>query len=131
MNSKKCDAKSKRKNDIVFILALVILCAALGLGFYFLRSEGNRITVTVDGKIFGEYSLSENKEIPILGDDGECTNLLVIRDGKAYIEYATCPDGICVDHKPISRNGESIVCLPHRVVIKVHTSQKNSPDIIT
>ena len=44
---------------------------------------------------------------------------------------ASCPDGICAAHKPISREGESIVCLPHRVVITVRTVEdEGGPDIV-
>ena len=49
----------------------------------------------------------------------------MIRDGYASVEYADCPDGICAAHKPISRSGESIVCLPHKVVITVRSAENN------
>ena len=64
--------------------------------------------------------------------NNEHLNRFVIRDGKAYMEYASCPDGICVDHSPIFRDGESIVCLPNRVVITVTDSnnQDEGPDIV-
>ena len=65
------------------------------------------------------------------GADGKHRNRLVICDGKAYMETATCPDGICVAHRPIFRNGESIVCLPNRVVITVTTATKtDTPDVV-
>ena len=54
------------------------------------------------------------------GKDG--LNRLVIKDGKAWVETASCPDGICAAHKPIHREGESIVCLPNKVVITVSTA---------
>ena len=131
MNQTKCDARRKRRNDIVFILALVIICASVGLAFFFLRGEGDIAVVTVDGNTFGTYSLSDNVTVEITNADGVCTNILVIKDGKAYVQSADCPDGICVNHKPISREGESIVCLPNRVVITVYKSEKtDEPDII-
>ncbi len=73
--------------------------------------------VTVDGETWGSYSLAEDREVEIRTEKG--VNRLVIRDGEAYVEFADCPDGICADHKPISRTKESIVCLPHGVVITV------------
>ena len=131
MNQNKCDARRKRRNDIVFILALVIICASVGLAFFFLRGEGDTVCVTVDGNTFGTYSLADDATIEITNSDGVCTNILIIKDGEAHVQYADCPDGICVDHKPIRREGESIVCLPNRVVITVYKSEKtNDPDII-
>ena len=47
------------------------------------------------------------------------------------MEKATCPDGICVSHTPIFRDGESIVCLPQRVVITVvSNNDTDTPDIV-
>lgn len=120
------------RNDLIFIGVLLLVVALLGLAFFFLRGEGNTVTVTVDGELFGTYSLSEDTTVEIrTGDDGEELNLLIIRDGVAYVETATCPDGICAAHKPISRDGESIVCLPHKVVITVTAvDDSEQPDIV-
>ena len=120
------------RNDLIFIAALFVIVSVFGLCFYLFRVEGDKVVVTVDGEVFGTYSLSEDVTVEIrTGAQGSELNLLVIKDGKAYVEAATCPDGICAGHKPISRKGESIVCLPHRVVITVHgTDTDEEPDII-
>ena len=88
--------------------------------------------VTVDGELYGSYPLDEDVRVEIVtGKQGEAYNVLVIRDGVAYVESASCPDGICAEHKPIRRDGESIVCLPNRVVITVDTSDgEEHPDLI-
>ena len=127
MNRVNC----KHRNDVIFIAVLLLIVALLGAAFFFLREEGDTVTVSVDGKLYGTYPLHTDLTLSIrTGEDGEEENLLVIRDGKAHVESATCPDGICAAHKPISREGESIVCLPHRVVITVETSGGEEPDII-
>lgn len=122
----------KFRNDLILIAILLVSASLLGLGFFFLRGEGDAVTVTVDGVPFGTYPLSENTEVDIrTGENGEQLNRLVIRDGKASVTLASCPDGICAAHRPVSRNGESIVCLPHRVVITVCTTDEVAPpDII-
>ena len=104
----------------------------VGLCFYLIREKGDSISVTVDGTHFGTYSLSKDVTVDIVtGENGEGHNVLVIKDGKAYVESATCPDGICAAHKPISRERESIVCLPHKVVITVRiVNSDDAPDII-
>ena len=123
----------KIKNDIILVSVLVgvVLLAILGLLLF--RKDGNTVKVTIDGKLFGEYSLDKDQTVEIKSDKG--TNLLVIKDGKAYVESASCPDGICSSHKPISYGGESIICLPNKVVIEVKTKdtneQKAQPDIIS
>ena len=124
--------KRKRRNDGIFIAVLLVLVSLGGAAFYFLRAPGDTVTVTVDKKLYGTYSLDTDTTVEIRTSEGETAyNRLVIRDGKAYVEEANCPDGICAAHKPISREGESIVCLPHRVVITVQTArEEKEPDII-
>ena len=120
------------RNDVIFIAALLLIVSLCGLCFYFFRGEGDKVVVTVDGKTFGTYSLATDTKVEIrTGAEDEELNVLVIKDGQAYVETATCPDGICAGHKPISREGESIVCLPHKVVITVYaTEEEETPDIV-
>ena len=121
----------KNRNDVLFMAVLLLIVVLAGAAFFFLRGEGDSVTVSVDGKHYGTYPLHADLTLSIrTGEGGDQENLLVIRDGHAYVESATCPDGICAAHKPISREGESIVCLPHRVVITVHTTDGEEPDII-
>ena len=97
----------------------------VSLCLYFLRGEGNTVNVLVNGEEVATYSLDENRVEDIrTGKDG--LNRLIIKDGKAWIEKASCPDGICAAHKPIHREGESIVCLPNKVVITVNTAEGHS-----
>jgi hypothetical protein len=119
--------KRKIRNDIILVLCLLLI-AVIGLAYlYLFRDKGDTVKVTVDGNQIGIYSLNENmtKDI-ITGEKGENLNRLIIKDGKAYMETATCPDGICVNHNPIFRDGESIVCLPNGVVV---TIIKNDDDL--
>ncbi len=121
----------KFRNDVIFIGALLLVVVLVGLALFFFRREGDAVTVTVNKQHFGTYSLAEDRVVEIrTGENGEELNLLVIRNGEAFVESATCPDGICASHKPISRNGESIVCLPHQVVVTVVTESGEGPDVI-
>ena len=75
------------------------------------------ITVTVEGKTVGSYPLSEDLEKEIVTPYGK--NVIVIKDGHAQITFADCPDGICSSHRPIKKNGENIICLPHKLVVVI------------
>lgn len=104
-----------KRND--WILAGVFLAAAffIFLGILFSdTSERKYVTVFVDGEKYGTYSLEEDVSVDI----GE-SNSMIIRDGKVWMSRADCPDQICVKHRPISRNGGSIICLPNKVAIIV------------
>ena len=132
MKEQKNTNRFHLRNDVLFIIALLTI-SALGMLYLFVfRSGGNVVKVTVDGELFGTYSLSQNITEDIRsGENDSQLNRLIINDEKAYVETASCPDGICVSHRPIFRNGESIVCLPNRVVITVITdNDADSPDIV-
>ena len=121
------------KNDLIFILSLLAALALLGLGFLLFRAEGDSVEVRVDGQITAKYPLPVDRTVEIVtGEKNDQHNLLVIQNGEARVLQASCPDGICAAHRPISRRGESIACLPHRVVITVRTAEGEiTPDIIT
>ena len=121
----------KFRNDLIFIAAILAVVAMVAAALFFLRGEGSTVQVEVDGTVIGTYPLSVDREVEIItGENGEELNLLVIKDGKATVTAATCPDGICAAHRPISREGESIICLPHKVVVTVIGGSGEEPDVI-
>ena len=121
----------KFRNDLIFIAAILAVVALGAAALFFLRGEGSTVQVEVDGTVIGTYPLSVDREVEIVtGENGEERNLLVIKDGKATVTTATCPDGICAAHRPISREGESIICLPHKVVVTVIGGSGEEPDVI-
>ncbi len=124
--------RCKIRNDIIFILSLLLIVSLVGAGIFFLRGEGDMVKVTVDGALYGAYPLYEDAVVEIrTGKDGEQLNVLVIQDGEAYVKSATCPDGICVRHRPVSRDGESIACLPHKVAITVYAVEDDVDIVIS
>ncbi|MBQ7912034.1 MAG: NusG domain II-containing protein [Clostridia bacterium] len=121
----------KFRNDLIFITAILVIVAMVAAVLFFLRGEGSTVQVEVDGTVIGIYPLSVDREVEIkTGENGEELNLLVIKDGKATVTTATCPDGICAAHRPISREGESIICLPHKVVVTVVGGEGDEPDVV-
>ncbi len=120
-----------KKKD--FLLGGGILAVALVL-FLVMKvtgsEAGNRIQVTVDGEVYGTYSLTEDQVIEV--KEGDFYNRIRIEDGKAYMEEANCPDGYCERQGRISGGAQTIVCLPHKLVVEVvetdSTSQKDSED---
>lgn len=109
--------KSKALNDIFLILGILSFALVLFVAFKLNLKEGNLVKVTVDNKTKYCYDFNENTKVDIT--NGENTNTLVIKDGKAYISQANCPDKICVAHRAISKTGETIVCLPHKLVVEI------------
>lgn len=101
--------------DIVLICILLVLVLSVFLIVELTRREGAYVVVSVDGGEVCRYSLSEDGEFLLNGG----TNTLVISGGEAYISEADCPDGLCVSQGRISRTGQTVVCLPNRVMLRI------------
>ena len=122
--------KRKIKNDII-LAVIVIAVAAMGLLLLnAFKTEGAFAVVKIDGKETNRYPLSVNTKVVIeTGDNGK--NTLVIEDNKAFVKDANCPDKVCEGHNKISYKGETIVCLPHKVVIEiVAEDSENELDVV-
>ena len=120
MKNNNSQKNRKFKNDIILAVVIVIIAAAGLLLFVLNREQGSTVSVKIDGKQIASYPLAEDREIPIkTGDNDEHINVLVIKDGKASISEADCPDKICVETRAVSYVGETVVCLPHKLVIEI------------
>ena len=97
------------------VLAAALLLAA---GLWLWSGTGAAVEVTVAGERVLTLPLHTDTTVTIPGADGG-ENVLVIEGGTARVESATCPDGICVAHRAISRPGQSILCLPNQVAVTV------------
>ena len=112
-----------KKRDLILLAALLSTAGIIALILYaagLTRGAADTIEITIDGASYGTYSLMENQEIPIETDAGY--NLVIIENGAAHMEEADCPDGYCMDQGTISQNGQTIVCLPHKVVVTAFSS---------
>ena len=131
MKEQKGVNKFHLRNDVFFIVTLLLI-ALVGMVYLFVfREPGEVVEVSIDGEFYGRYSLSQNITVDIPSEAG--LNRLVISDGRAMMESATCPDGVCVSHRPVFRSRESIVCLPNRVVVTVVNDNgvdNDAPDVV-
>ena len=119
-----------KKKDIYLIL--VLLCAALaGLIAvrHFFSSDGSKVVITIDREVYGTYPLSVDNVIEIKTDSGY--NKVVIAGGTADVTEADCPDKICADHAPIRYDHETIVCLPHKLVVEIQGGEASQIDVKT
>lgn len=100
-----------KKGDFFIIGAVVLIVAALLV--ILPMKAGNTVVVKQDNEIVYEGSILKDHTEKLEG------NTLVIRDGQVYMKDATCKNGVCVHTGKISKKGESIICLPHKVVVEI------------
>ena len=108
-----------KKNDLVLLISTVAISVILIVSAILIwrNTSVDKVKVTVDGVEVASFPLNEDIEYLIHGANGG-ENLLIIKDGKAYIKEASCPDMVCV------RTGNAqvlkpITCLPNKVVVSL------------
>lgn len=125
--------EAKRRREIILIaglLAVSILSFGMVRFFQNATTKNAVVVITVDGKEYGRYSITEEKKIRIPGKEGN-ENVVLIHKGYVKMKTASCPDKICVHHRKISKNGESIVCLPNKVVVEIQSQTEDEVDSTT
>ena len=119
--------KKKSLRDVILIGALLLVVLTVLLITTLTREKGGFVEVYQDGELLATYSLDIPREVSLNGG----TNVLKIEGGVAYLSYASCPDRTCVNTGKISYNGQSIVCLPNRLTIKVVSEESGGVDFVS
>lgn len=103
-----------KKGDIIVIFSVLAVAIIVFFAVFSSRFEkAGTVVVSKDNEIIFEGSLNQDKKLDIE------TNYLQIKDGKVKMIYANCKNQICVNHKQISQKGESIVCLPNKIIAEI------------
>ena len=126
--------------DGLVVLLVVALAAACALAVWSRGNDAGELTavVTVDGV--------ETERIPLKNfPDGERTYRgngytlhvqLEVSQGESglglYVAAADCPTQDCVHTGTITREGQSIVCLPARIIIRLEGGavDRDAPDVV-
>ena len=129
-------ASGFKKNDLILVL-LVFAAAGIFFSGHLFTSQKSAgvVEIQIDGKEVETLDLQKERAFKINGGTNTVqideTNVLEIRDGEAKMKSADCPDQICVHQKAISRNGESIICLPNKIVLKIVDGEEAELDAVT
>lgn len=107
-----------KKRDFFLVITVLVLAGICwliprGMGIFAGPGE-NILKISVKGEEYGTYSMTENQTIEI-----NDTNVCEIKDGKVNMIQAECPDQLCMHQGPVKTQGETIVCLPNRVVLEI------------
>ncbi len=122
---KLCKLFVKYKKETALLCALLFLSVISFLIVNLLTPEGAYAEVKINGETVAYYSLSVDGEYSL----NSGTNILVIKDGKAYISYADCPDGTCIKAGKLHRTGESAVCLPNKLSVTIRGGD-DGPELV-
>ena len=120
--------KFLKKADIILIAAIIITGVWISSVLVFAKNEGHTLKVTVAGKVYGTYDTGTDRVIDI--ESGTDKNTFEIKNGYVSMINSNCKGYDCVHEHSISRQGETIVCLPHKVVLEITGDEKEVDAIV-
>lgn len=112
-----------KKWDIIIIVLLICLSFVPELVFGVMMGKnynGTYAEITLDGKLYKKILLSEHSgetEIDVNTKYGY--NIIKIKDQSIGIIDADCRDEICIKSGFISKPGQILVCLPHKLMVEI------------
>lgn len=118
-----------RKGDLCVIAGILFLAVGIFLIILLPSSEKKNCVVLQDNAIIREIDLSAQRSETITVS-GEYENIIEIKGGKVRILSSTCPNHTCVSSGWISKSGQSIVCVPNHLLIKIVSHQEPEVDVI-
>ncbi len=106
-----------KKADIVLFLCLICLGILSIFVVRQISGNGDSVEITVNGELYGVYPLSLNRSIEISTEYGR--NVVVISDNTVQVKESDCPNHDCEDFGKIGTSGQTIICIPNRLVIAI------------
>lgn len=124
-----------KKWDVIIIVALIII-SFIPEGVMFISSinKHNALYVEVysEGKLYKKLPLDKDSGDTSITIDNELgKNIIEINNEQVKIIDADCHDKICVKAHDISKPGESLICLPHKLVVRIIGEGKQETDEVS
>jgi len=116
--NEKTTPRLLKRGDILLAAALLLFAAALFVVYFALpKDTGTAAKITVNNQTVATLPLSKNTTYTVRTDEGY--NIVTVKDGAVSVSEADCKNQICVHSRAVSRAGERIICLPHKLTVVV------------
>ena len=128
MQSKSSPDLRPRPMDAVVALFVAALAIAVAVFYYgALGGEATGYVITHGGTEVAHGSLTEDRTLTV-GDVHHLT--ITVSDGAIAVTHSDCPTQDCVRTGAIDRPGQTIVCLPEQVVVKILGDTHGGADLV-
>lgn len=115
--------------DKILIVVFLVLAGMSLIALNRLQQPGSMVIIEVAEKVLYQVNINEPQELTVTGPIGE--TMIKIDEGAAQVTQSDCPEKICIKTGKIRHEGEIIVCVPNRVVIRINGKRNNLFDVIT
>lgn len=138
-----------RKADIILFIFLIAAGLAASAVLAMSHSGGDTVVIESGGDLYATYPLAEDRRVIVpapqekasagsIPDDSRSAseqythyNVVDIKGGSVSVTEASCKNQVCVKHSSISQSGESVVCLPNRLVVRIEGRGGEEYDSVT
>ncbi|MCE5169148.1 NusG domain II-containing protein [Paenibacillus profundus] len=114
-----------KRGDLILIGVIVIAALAFIVPKWLFQNESENLHnskvvahISVDGEPYKKVELTQEEQI-IKVDTDHGFNILKVHDYGIEMFDADCPDKVCLSFGFVSRPNDTIVCLPHRVLVEL------------
>lgn len=107
--------KIKFKKGDIIVFAVVVLFIAVICIVTFPKNGGNTVEISVDGNTL-TFPLDKDTTFET---SGAFKNIITVKDKSVWVSYAGCPDKVCKNTGKISKKGQSIICVPEKMIVKI------------
>ena len=124
MNTESEIKRSITKGDIILIVSLIVISLAMFISS-FSQSESLIAEIYVDGEKAHSIALEEVTESYTINEN--YCQLLIEKDGVSFA-FSNCGDQLCVKKGKLKRQGDTMACVPEKVVVVLKIDKQNKID---
>ena len=110
---------NKATKAILALLVLAVVASGAWIVLGKSGAENPRVVIEVDGEIFADYDMDEVKGIIPISTENGGENRVWVQEDLVFMDSANCPDQTCVKQGVIKDGTVPIVCLPHKVIVRI------------
>lgn len=124
-----------KKWDYIIITLVLIVSS---IGFMITNSIQNKtykekyIEITLNGKLIKTIDITDsNYKLDFEVKDESHLNTFKVENGGVSIVHANCSDEVCVKSGFIDKVGQTLVCLPHKLIVEIKGIEESPLDDIS
>lgn len=124
--------KLLKKCDILLIIFLVILSFLpyfIFLKFINKNYKSTYAEIKVNGELFKNIPLSSHSGAnSFIIKTAHGNNKVLITNDSISITEADCSDALCIKQGSIKKVGQTLICLPHKIIIEIKGEESDDLD---
>ncbi len=112
------------------LVAVFIIMTALSFNVRsFFSAPGSDALVYVDSALKYKIDMGVDKEYQVPVQNGVV--IISVSGGRLYVRSAPCPRRICMMSSPVFKEGDTLVCVPNKMLIRVDGEEASGLDTLT